>query len=141
MSDQKYRQPGYRDDDRSESRSGGQRPAGPREEKMGPRGRGLGKPTASVFRCAVCGTQNENATLGVDATCQKCRADLHTCTHCLSFDTSSPNECRQRGLAPVRAKAKRNECGGFQPKVAQEQAQEKGGARDARSAFDALFKI
>lgn len=135
MSDRKYRHRGYRDDDSaSEPRSSG-RPA----ERRG--GRGLGKPTATAFRCAVCGTRQEAGELASDAECRKCGADLHTCTHCVHFDTSAPLDCRQKILHRIGNKAKRNTCEHFEPKAAQEFASDtSGGTQDARAAFDALFK-
>jgi len=142
MSDQKYRQRGYQDQGRTEREKSGQGPGGPRPERgPGPRGRGLGKPTATVFRCATCSTQNEIGLITEAATCVKCRGDLHTCKNCRHFDSAAHNECRQAVPARIAVKTKRNECTLFEPKLTQEQEQEVGGHRDARAAFDALFKI
>jgi predicted RNA-binding Zn-ribbon protein involved in translation (DUF1610 family) len=141
MSDRKYRQKGYQDSDRPEKgrrrRSG---PSGPRRE--GPRGRGLGRPTQSVFRCSACGTRiTLLERLQVDATCAECGADLHTCTHCQHFDTSAPLECRQPIRQRVSPKAKRNDCELFEPRAKQEFGTEsKRSPEDPRAAFDALFK-
>lgn len=139
MSEQKYRQRGYMDSDRDSPRE--RRPAAPRPERdPGPRGRGLGKPTATVFRCAVCGF-SQSAAITAAAVCGKCGADLHTCTHCAHFDTSAPNECRQPVVDYVSAKAKRNRCELFEPKAAQEFSKEPGPSSSGKAAFDALFKI
>ncbi len=111
---------------------------------MGPRGRGLGKPTVTVFRCAVCGEkQRDDLQIALDSTCWKCNADLHSCTHCRHFDTSAPGECRQSVPEYVASKAKRNTCGTFEPKAAQEvdEAANFDSPSDAKSAFDALFKL
>jgi len=140
MSDRKYRQRGYQDSDRPER--GPRRPRGDRPS--GPRGRGLGKPTSTVFRCAVCGEkQLAGAAVELDSTCWKCGADLHTCTHCRYFDTSAPRECRQPVKEHVTSKAKRNACELFEAKATQEFAEDLGGdtPSDAKSAFDALFKL
>lgn len=146
MSDErKYRQRGYQDTgDRGAQRSGG--PQGPREKKEGPRGRGLGAPSESVFRCAKCGEKQPLFDeVPFDATCGKCGADLHTCSNCTSFDTSVRWECRRFEEIPAKVlkKSTRNECLLFTPKVAREFAKEsdKGNPGDARSAFDALFKF
>ena len=56
MSDRKYKQRGYQDSGREERSA--RRPQGPRDTSRGPRGRGLGKPSGSVFKCAVCGKRN-----------------------------------------------------------------------------------
>jgi hypothetical protein len=147
MSDEpKYRQRGYQDrDDRGESRSRGPQP--PRERKEGPRGRGLGAPTTSVFRCARCGEKQEKVEeIPFDATCVKCGFDLHTCSNCISFDTSVRWECRRFEEIPARImkKSTRNDCPLFTPKTAQEfgkEAAPKSASNDAKSAFDALFKF
>ena len=149
MSDRKYRQSGYQDSPKERPRD---KPSGPRQPDpaRGPRGRGLGAPTASVFRCAACGKKIElSADLPLDATCPHCRADLHTCTHCASFDSGARNECRQGGATlpdgrrevKIAKKTKRNECTLFAPRTTQEFAKDETRAPDdPRAAFDALFK-
>ncbi len=147
MSERKYRQRGYQDSDRERSPSGprrapGERPAGP--TGSGPRGRGLGKPTATVFRCAACGQkQLDDVRVEQDTTCRKCGADLHTCTHCRHFDPSAPAECRKPVTRRVAAKARRNDCRLFEVRATREFASPSGAdsPADARAAFDALFKI
>ncbi len=137
----KYRQQGYQDDDRG---AGGRRgPSGPRPPREGPRGRGLGKPTATVFKCARCGTRVLDPEVAVDATCGECGSDLHSCTNCTYFDSSAPKECRQPIEARIAKKAQRNECGLFQAKTVQEFASDSGGPApsDAKSAFDDLFNF
>ena len=139
MSDQKYRQRGYKDNDWDDSRQSRPAPREPRDRTLRPGGRGLGKPTATVFRCAVCGHQ-QSALIELESKCAKCGTDLHTCTHCAHFDTSAPNQCRKPGVDYVSSKAKRNECDGFEAKAAQEFAKEPAGPQSGRAAFDALFK-
>lgn len=141
----KYGQRGYQEDDREtpEKRSPSKpRPSGEsRHSPLKPRGRGLGKPTATVFRCAVCGHQ-QSVTFGEDSVCGQCGTDLHTCTHCTFFDTSATFECRKPITEPVMSKAKRNQCELFEPKATQEFAKEEGpGPTKGKAAFDALFKI
>ena len=151
----KYGQRGYMegDRDRGEPRRGGEgrEPPPPRHSLDRPRGRGLGAPTEQVFRCALCGTaQPPPAPEALDATCSKCAGDLHTCTHCTSFDTAATWECRRwqerqaLGVGPVAKKSKRNDCPLFTPRIALQQAQEKAEKADPddpRAAFDALFRI
>lgn len=140
MSDRKYQHRGYQSSDEREPRREAPRPAGPREKPEAPRGRGLGKPTATVFRCAVCGTK-QAPPAALDAKCQKCRADLHTCTHCQHFDTGAHHECRKPVEERVAKKAAANTCALFEAKAAQEFAPDATTPADARSAFDALFKL
>ncbi len=138
MSDRKYRQRGYQDSG-GERRERGPRP--PRGERPpGPRGRGFGKPTATVFRCAVCGEKQLASTeIDLSSTCWKCGTDLHTCTHCRHFDTSAPRECRQPVKEHVSSKAKRNACELFEIRETKEVGQSEAPS-DAKAAFDALFK-
>lgn len=80
-----------------------------------------------------------------EARCAKCGADLHTCTHCVSFDTGSAFECRRPIPKRVSPKDRANACELFEPRVRAEFAREKpapaGKPDSARAAFDALFKI
>ena len=148
MSDRKYKQRGYQEEERREERRPA--PEGPRERPEGPRGRGLGAPTATVFRCRVCGSKQQvSGVLAPDAVCASCGNDLHTCSNCVNFDTSRPNECRKPVLQRIAAKSKRNTCELFTPNTVQEFGGElppvttsPGGPRfnDPRAAFDALFK-
>ena len=147
MSERKYSQKGYqnRDQDREQPRS---RPKGPRDPTDRPRGRGLGNPTAVVFRCAVCGAKNETGKeLDAAAGCVKCSTDLDTCTHCAFFDSGAPSECRKPVKVYVASKAKRNACELFEPKAAKEFAAEPAPSKDAhtpktaKDAFDDLFNF
>jgi hypothetical protein len=147
MSDEpKYRQRGYKDSERRDERPR-PGPQGPREKREGPgKGRGLGAPTESVFRCANCGEkQMVTEDIPVDAVCGKCGADLHACANCINFDTGVRWECRRNAEIPARVPKKRdrNECPLFTAKMVQEFAKDRDNPSpgDARSAFDALFKF
>jgi len=152
MSDRKYRQPGYQSDDRAargESRPAVPRP--PRDPRDAPRGRGLGAPTVSNFRCARCGELSAvSAAAAFEARCPHCGADLHTCSHCSHFDPAAPLQCRQPIAERIVKKDLANRCAIFDPRLLQEFEGERqsagsgssgSGPRDARAAFDALFKI
>jgi len=133
----KYRQSGYQDDDRQPRRGGGE----PRPQREGPRGRGLGRPTATRFNCARCGTRVLDHEVSLEAECSECGSDLHTCTNCSYFDSSAPNECRKEIEVRVARKSRRNECEQFAAKTVQEFASDSEGVApsDAKSAFDDLF--
>lgn len=139
MSDRKYRQRGYQDDERGERRE--RRPQKPRERREGPRGRGLGAPTKMVFRCAACGQRAAVAEVTSESVCDSCGTDLRTCTHCRHFDTSARFECRQEIPEPIKSKTRRNTCDLFEPRQAQEFDSDRPDPDDARAAFDALFKL
>ena len=139
MSERKYRQSGYMDEEPHEKR---RRRHGPRERSEKPRGRGLGAPTKTVFKCNRCGQSlSVGQAMAFDATCSSCGHDIHTCTNCSQFDSSAPNECRQEIPAPVMKKAKRNECELFEPKKTREFDSDKPSPDDARAAFDSLFDL
>ena len=119
-----------------------ERPAGARPRREGPRGRGLGAPTAEAFRCAACG--KAAAVPGATefaASCSACGADLHSCTNCRHFDSSAPRECRKPVPERISAKGKRNECELYEPKVTIESASDSDRPADPKAAFDALFKL
>lgn len=146
MTDRKYRHSGYQDSGPKE-RSESPRPQ-PRERSGaswerpdGPRGRGLGAPTESVFRCRRCGARlRVDVALPLDAVCEGCSSDLHTCSNCIYFDTSRPKECRKEVVERVVNKIKRNVCELFTPSLVQEFAKEQPTVTSKpRDAFDALF--
>ncbi len=111
-----------------------------RERDDRPRGRGLGAPTASVFRCARCGHKQPLVdSPPLDATCPECSQDLHTCTNCLHFDTGAPNECREAVPVRIAKKATRNDCSLFELKIVQEFESDSGKPGEGKAAFDALF--
>jgi hypothetical protein len=141
MSDRKYRQRGYMDEDRGGQR-GGERPAKlpqkPRERDEGPR-----SPRMMAFgekvKCAACGATVQ-ANIGMDSTCPKCKADLHTCRLCTSFDPGARFECRKPITARIMNKGARNTCELFAPRTVIERETSSGAPTDARQAFANLFK-
>jgi hypothetical protein len=144
MSDRKYRQRGYQDDDRDRRRSGqapGQpaKPAGPRERPEGPRTPNL-MGYREVFRCTRCGNI-ESTDVGSQSTCAKCGVALHACIHCVSFDPGATFECRQPLTARVSPKDARNECTFFAPRRTVEKETGSTAPTSARKAFDDLFKL
>jgi hypothetical protein len=145
VTDRKYRQRGYmeREGERDRERRGEKRER-PRERPEGPRGRGLGAPTATAWRCKVCGArQRAVGAVSFDAACSSCDSDLHTCSNCSHFDTSKPNECRKSVTVRVPNKTRRNTCELFTPATVQEFTSDRStgpSSNDPRAAFDALFK-
>ncbi|MEO8216674.1 MAG: hypothetical protein ABI718_06285 [Acidobacteriota bacterium] len=149
MSDRKYRHSGYQDSgpknrDRGPS---GPPPEFPRERVEGaPRGRSAGAPGPEVFKCNACGNVKQSLgelVIELDGTCDRCSKDMHTCSNCRFFDTSTRWECRQVIPARVSPKDVRNECELFTPRIVRDLAAGKGSVTapdDARKAFDALFK-
>lgn len=122
-------------------------PQEPRKERLegAPRGRTAGGFGPEVFRCARCGElQRSFGHVVEDATCGRCQADLHTCTNCKSFDTSSRWECREELPARVSPKDSKNACELFAPKIvkdlAGDRATKMSSPDDARQAFENLFK-
>jgi hypothetical protein len=146
MSERKYRQRGYMDDDR-DSRSNRQprryeNDSGRGRIEGAPRGRGVGMPGEAVFKCAVCGAKVAILSgIAADRHCDECGKPLHTCTNCTFFDPSSRFECRKPIEARVESKAKSNSCRFFQPKTVRDlRSTTPQTPADARAAFEALFK-
>ena len=144
MSDRKYRQRGYQDDDR---RGGGDKPSAPKRtpELRDPRlPRDPKAPSMpgfrQVFRCARCGN-SESVEVGPQSKCQKCGVDLHACIHCDSFDPGATFECRQTIKTRVSPKDARNDCPLFSPRVQVERETGSAAPTSARKAFDDLFKL
>lgn len=140
MTEQKYRQRGYKDTERSGSGSGLGSSGASRPEKFGPRGRGADRNRAEVFRCKTCSEKND-PEVAPGSVCRKCGAALHACAQCRFFDGAAHWQCRQEIPAPVPAKSKANDCALYAPTVSLDLTGTKaGGSPDgARSAFDQLF--
>ena len=144
MSDRKYRQRGYQDDNRDRQpprdKSGGPQEPKPRGERPeGPRTPNM-PGFRTVVRCHRCGGLVTTAVL-VNTTCPKCANALHCCAQCESFLPSARYECMQQIPARVAPKDAFNTCELFDARSTVER--ETGSARQSttRSAFDDLFKI
>jgi predicted RNA-binding Zn-ribbon protein involved in translation (DUF1610 family) len=142
VSDQKYRQHGYKDrgGDKPESRGPRQPPSLKKDETFGPRA--LNMPgTRTVSRCAQCGTVLAMVTDPVGQ-CPKCGFELHSCKQCTHLDPASRFECRQPVTERVSRKDTRNVCKFFELRTTVEKETSSAGMRadDARKAFENLFK-
>ena len=147
MSDRKYRQRGYQDDDR-ERPSAPKRPppepgapAGARRlSQDGPKN--LNMPGfRQVVRCAQCGAVVAGEIVG-ETRCPRCGAQLRSCAQCTSFDPGSRFECMESGLTVrVSPKNTSNSCALFSPRVTVERETTTPRSDDARKAFDDLFNL
>ena len=146
MSDRKYRQRGYQDDDRPKRTGAGpaiRKPLEPRDPRMPRDPKAPNMPGfREVFRCTRCGNL-EATDVGLASRCSKCGVDLHACLHCASFDAGARFECMQPIPARVSPKDTRNECRLFSPrvKVERETGSAASGPSSAKKAFDDLFKF
>jgi hypothetical protein len=135
--DRKYKQRGYQDEEREQRpRSTPQQMPDLRAPKM--------PAFREVTRCALCGTM-VNVEIGgieVDAQCPKCHSDLHTCKNCVSFDPGARFQCRKPIVERIAKKDIRNSCTLFETRktVERETTTAVAEVKDARSAFDKLFK-
>ena len=148
MSERKYRQRGYQDDDREKPA----RPSGPRPapEPGAPAGarrisqdgpRNINMPGfREVVRCAQCGTIVA-AEVQADSQCPRCASPLHSCAQCTSFDPGSPLECTQKIAVRVSPKNARNTCTLFTPRTTVERETTAPKQDSARKAFDDLFNF
>jgi hypothetical protein len=147
MSERKYRQRGYQDDDRDrQPRERAPRPgpepgapaAARRLSQDGPRT--INMPGyREVVRCAPCGAIIA-ADVRFDSACPRCGVDLHACSQCAFFDPGSRFECMQPVTARITPKNVRNACTSYAPRTTVERETTSPRPDDARKAFDDLFK-
>ena len=134
--DRKYRQQGYRTQDRSRVDA---RPS-PRPPSDAPRSSGM-LAARTVSRCAGCGAVLPVATASLQA-CPQCQAAIHACAQCTHFDTARRFECTQPVIERIADKHARNECDAFSLRVTVERDASPDSTRpsDIRRGFDNLFK-
>ncbi|HVZ23841.1 MAG TPA: hypothetical protein VG871_22360 [Vicinamibacterales bacterium] len=147
MSDRKYRQRGYQDDERDREPKRPQRPAPEPGAPAGARRISQDGPKninmpgfREVVRCAQCGAM-VNEEIGLASRCLRCGTDLHACAQCASFDPSSRFECMQTIPARISPKNSRNGCTLFAPRTTVERETTTPKVDSARKAFDDLFKF
>jgi hypothetical protein len=149
MSDRKYRQRGYQDDDRDRQPKAPSRPApepgapaGARRISSQDGPRNINMPGyREVVRCAQCGTM-VTAEITLDARCLRCGADLHSCSQCVSFDPGSRFECMEQTLtARISPKNTRNTCSLYAARTTVERETTTPKVDSARKAFDDLFNL
>lgn len=147
MSDRKYRQRGYQDDDRDRQPSPAAGPRPPVRERdsryeshTAPRTPNL-MGYQQTIRCAQCG-QVVTATIDRWAECTKCHTALHSCAQCSSFDPGARFQCMQPLTAPVTPKDAGNDCSYYEPRtrIERQTSTKPSGPPSARQAFDDLFK-
>jgi hypothetical protein len=139
MSDRKYRQRGYMDNDREPERQKQQStPQSKPRDREGPR-----SPRMMAFgetvKCTSCGAKAPTA-IHLETTCLKCRADLHTCRQCTFFDPGARFECSKSVPKRIVNKNARNPCELFAPRTVVERETSSGAPTNARDAFAKLFK-
>ena len=139
MSDRKYRQRGYRDNEREAERPKPQTGPRPRPtDREGPR-----SPRMMAFgetvKCTSCGAKAP-PNIKVDSTCPTCKAELHTCRQCASFDPGARFECSKPITVKIVNKNARNTCELYEPRTVVERETSSGPPSNARDAFAKLFK-
>ena len=165
MSDRKYRQRGYRDDDREHRgprQDGGrenepfpasQRPERPPGAPAGARrisSEGAKNPNMPGFRqvarCSRCGSLVDGQIFS-RSKCPKCQQDLRSCAQCVNFDPGARFECSQVIAARISPKDVANECTLYAARTSWEretssaQSQKPSEPSGAKKAFDDLFKF
>lgn len=87
----------------------------------------------SVFVCWKCGTALTDLLLPLSrlADCPKCRAYLHCCRMCVSYDSHLTRRCREQDVEDVTDKERANFCGYFKAKPG---AYRPGGAARTQAA-------
>lgn len=162
MSDRKYKQRGYQDDDRGERpprrapNDDSQQARRPERAPGAPAGarrissEGAKNPNMpgyrQVARCARCGGLVD-AQIFTRSKCAKCGQELRSCAQCVHFDPGARFECTQQISARVSPKDAMNECQYYTARTSWEReassAQSNSPAEPsgARKAFDDLFKF
>jgi hypothetical protein len=152
MSERKYRQHGYQDDDRDRSRQP-ERDRRPPPEPGAPAAtrrlssEGARNPNLmgyhEVVKCARCGAPVDAGILSLSA-CARCGQSLHACVQCANFDTSAVFECAQKIPARISPKDAANACTLFAVRASWERETSSkvapSGVSSAQKAFDDLFK-
>ncbi len=139
MSDRKYRQRGYMDNDRELQRSKPQsKPQSKPPDREGPR-----SPRMMAFgetvKCSACGAKAPTS-IGFETTCETCKAELHSCRQCTYFDPGARFQCQKPISEKIVNKNARNTCELFAPRTVVERQTTSGAPTDARQAFAKLFK-
>src|SRR5688572_14924193 len=150
-SDRKYRQRGYRDDDRTRQPRP-QTPKAPPEPGAPAGARRISQDAPKtinmpgyreVVRCSQCGS-TVAGEISSETRCARCGVDLRSCAQCASFDPGSRFECMQAIPARVSPKNTRNTCTLYAARTTVERqttsprAEADGGAK---KAFDDLFNF
>jgi hypothetical protein len=148
MSERKYRQRGYQDDDRE--RQPKPETARPPREPGAPAGarrisqdapRTINMPGyREVVRCSQCAAVVD-ADVGYESRCPRCGTDLHTCATCVSFDPGSRFECSEPVPARITPKNVKNSCAFYAARTTVERQTTAPRENNARKAFDDLFKF
>jgi hypothetical protein len=141
MSDRKYRQRGYMDNDRDRDRN--REPQKPKPQSRPADREGPRSPRMMAFgekvKCSSCGAQ-ASPSINIASSCPNCNADLHTCRQCTYFDPGARFECSKPITARIVNKNARNTCELFSPRTVVERETSSGAPTDARQAFAKLFK-
>lgn len=138
----KYRQPGYRDDERQhrpDRESYDERVA--RQEARKTR-HGVSRDVNVVVRCTDCGHQTAiDLEIAFDTTCERCQMALHTCHNCRFFDTAARFRCRQPIPERMPSTTAANTCDLYEARTVLDSTGKRAKEEEhPRSAFDALFK-
>jgi len=147
MSDRKYRQRGYQDEERDRPEKPSTRPApepgAPAATRRLSRDghRTVNMPGfREVVRCAPCGAVIE-AEVGFESRCPRCGVELHSCSQCTYFDPGARLECMQPIPARISPKNTKNGCTLYAARTIVERETTTPRVDDARKAFDDLFKL
>ena len=139
MSDRKYRQRGYRDNESEPQRPKSQsKPQSKPQDREGPRSPKMMAFGESV-KCASCGAKVAGA-IKLDSSCTNCRAALHSCRQCNYFDPGAHFQCSKPITVRIVNKNANNTCELFEPRIVMERQTSSGAPTDARQAFKNLFK-
>ena len=93
--------------------------------------------------CWKCGAALDGLPLPLSrlAECEACRADLHVCRLCKSYDPRSNGDCDEQRADEVRDKERANFCDYFEPRPDAYTATDNREADKAKTELEALFGL
>jgi len=91
--------------------------------------------------CSRCGCELDlPGAVGRRETCPRCGADLRVCFNCRFYDPGAYNQCHEPQAERFVDKDRSNFCEYFVFKDSSVEDATKGGASDAKSKLESLFK-
>jgi hypothetical protein len=97
--------------------------------------------TAADLVCWRCGASLAEFSLPLRRLeeCASCRAELHVCRMCRSYDARIPRKCREDDAEEVKEKEQANFCDYFRPRPGAFDSALAASERQARGQLDTLF--
>lgn len=94
-----------------------------------------------VVTCSSCGAKTAfQGVVSREATCEQCRAYLHSCRNCRFYDPTAYNECSEPMAERVVEKESANFCDYFAPSSETAVGNHSESKSQAKEVLEKLFK-